>query len=152
VIWPVVFAATALPATNLEQLYSKRLELVDEAVEGGLGFGPAIRNRINHVVSGHIGRAQSDGSRHRVGPKSNEGTVMSKVVQRCIANEQQPMDALVIQAGGVPANGLAISSEPVPQPGPGEVLVEVLAAAVNPLDVANVQAFLGTPLPMIRGR
>jgi NADPH2:quinone reductase len=39
----------------------------------------------------------------------------------------------------------------VPEPGPGEVLVEVHATAVNPLDVANVLGFLGTPLPMIPG-
>jgi len=31
------------------------------------------------------------------------------------------------------------------------VLVEVHAAAVNPLDVANILGFLGTPLPMIPG-
>ena len=36
-------------------------------------------------------------------------------------------------------------------PGPGEVLVEVHAAAVNPLDVVNASGLLGTPLPMIPG-
>jgi NADPH:quinone reductase-like Zn-dependent oxidoreductase len=61
------------------------------------------------------------------------------------------MDAVVIQASGPPAESLAIRSEPVPEPGPGEVLVEVYAAGVNPLDVANVQGVLGTPLPMIPG-
>jgi NADPH:quinone reductase len=40
---------------------------------------------------------------------------------------------------------------PVPTPGPGEVLVDVHAAAVNPLDVANIGGLLGTPLPMIPG-
>ena len=39
----------------------------------------------------------------------------------------------------------------MPEPGPGEVLVEVHAAAVNPLDVANAAGLLGTPLPMIPG-
>ena len=39
----------------------------------------------------------------------------------------------------------------MPAPGPGEVLVEVHAAAVNPLDIANVMGLLGTPLPMIPG-
>ena len=63
----------------------------------------------------------------------------------------QQMDAVVIQASGPPAQSLAYRSEPVPRPGPGEVLVEVHAAAVNPLDVANVAGFLGTPLPMIPG-
>jgi NADPH:quinone reductase len=64
---------------------------------------------------------------------------------------QQQMDAVVIQASGPPAKSLAYRSEPVPQPGTGEVLVEVHAAAVNPLDVANAAGLLGTPLPMIPG-
>ena len=76
---------------------------------------------------------------------------MSTVTQRAPANEQQQMDAVVIQASGPPAESLVVRSEPVPEPGPGEVLVEVHAAAVNPLDVANVQGHLGTPLPMIPG-
>jgi len=67
------------------------------------------------------------------------------------ANEQQQMDAVVIHASGPPAHSLAYRCEPVPQPGPGEVLVEVHAAAVNPLDVANAAGLLGTPLPMIPG-
>jgi NADPH2:quinone reductase len=67
------------------------------------------------------------------------------------SNEQPQMDAVVIQASGPPAQSLAFRSEPVPQPGPGEVLVEVHAAAVNPLDVANAAGRTGTPLPMIPG-
>ena len=66
-------------------------------------------------------------------------------------DEQPQMDAVVIQAGGPPAQSLAYRREPVPQPGPGEVLVEVHAAAVNPLDVANSAGLLGTPLPVIPG-
>ena len=61
------------------------------------------------------------------------------------------MDAVVIQAAGPPSQSLAYRSEPVPQPGAGEVLVEVHAAAVNPLDLANAAGLLGTPLPMIPG-
>jgi len=68
-----------------------------------------------------------------------------------IHTEQREMEAVVIQASGPPAESLAYRSEPVPQPGPGEVLVEVHAAAVNPLDIANIQGLLGTPLPMIPG-
>jgi NADPH:quinone reductase len=64
---------------------------------------------------------------------------------------QQLMDAVVIQASGPPALSLAYRCEPVPEPGPGEVLVEVHAAAVNPLDVVNAAGLLGTPLPMIPG-
>ena len=63
----------------------------------------------------------------------------------------QLMEAVVMQASGPPEKSLAYRSEPVPEPGPGEVLVEVHAAAVNPLDVANVAGYLGTPLPMIPG-
>jgi len=61
------------------------------------------------------------------------------------------MDAVVIQASGPPAQSLAYRPEPVPEPGPGEVLVEVHAAAVNPLDVVNAAGLLGTPLPVIPG-
>jgi NADPH:quinone reductase-like Zn-dependent oxidoreductase len=61
------------------------------------------------------------------------------------------MDAVVIEAGGPPAQSLAYRFVPVPEPGPGEVLVEVHAAAVNPLDIANAAGALGTPLPMIPG-
>jgi hypothetical protein len=67
------------------------------------------------------------------------------------SHEQRQMDAVVIQASGPPAQSLAYRSVPVPEPGPGEVLVEVHAAAVNPLDVANIGGLLGTPLLMIPG-
>ena len=76
---------------------------------------------------------------------------MATVIQRPHANEQQQMDALVIRASGPPAESLAIRREPVPEPGPGEVLVEVHGAAVNPLDAVNALGLLGTPLPMIPG-
>jgi NADPH:quinone reductase len=67
------------------------------------------------------------------------------------SNNTQHMDAVVMQASGSPVQSLAFRSEPVPEPGPGEVLVEVHAAAVNPLDVVNAAGMLGTPLPMIPG-
>jgi NADPH2:quinone reductase len=67
------------------------------------------------------------------------------------SKEQQQMEALVIQASGPPAESLAVRSEPVPEPGPGEVIVEVHAASVNPLDIANILGLLGTPLPKIPG-
>jgi len=67
------------------------------------------------------------------------------------SEEQQLMDAVVIQASGPPAESLAVRSEPVPEPGRGEVLIEVHAAAVNPLDAVNALGLLGTPLPEIPG-
>jgi NADPH:quinone reductase len=63
----------------------------------------------------------------------------------------QHMEAAVMVASGRPAQALAVRREPVPEPGPGEVLVEVHAAAVNPLDAVNALGLLGTPLPMIPG-
>jgi len=65
--------------------------------------------------------------------------------------DTKQMDAVVIEASGAPAQSLANCFEPVPEPGPGEVLVEVHAAAVNPLDVVNAAGLLGTPLPVIPG-
>jgi NADPH:quinone reductase-like Zn-dependent oxidoreductase len=71
--------------------------------------------------------------------------------QRSLGNGQQQMDAVVMEGSGPPARSLAHRRVPVPVPGPGEVLVEVHAAAVNPLDVVNAAGLLGTPLPMIPG-
>jgi NADPH:quinone reductase-like Zn-dependent oxidoreductase len=65
--------------------------------------------------------------------------------------EQWQMDAVVIQAGGPPAQSLAVRSEPVPEPGLGEALVEVHAAGVNPFDAVNALGFLGVPPPTIPG-
>ena len=65
--------------------------------------------------------------------------------------DTKQMDA-VGHRGRRPARAVAgLPSEPVPEPGPGEVLVEVHAAAVNPLDVVNAAGWLGTPLPVIPG-
>jgi NADPH2:quinone reductase len=68
-----------------------------------------------------------------------------------MSTNAKEMGAVVIEASGPPEQSLAYRSEPVPEPGPGEMLVEVHAAAVNPLDVANVAGMLGTPLPVIPG-
>jgi NADPH:quinone reductase-like Zn-dependent oxidoreductase len=65
-------------------------------------------------------------------------------------DQQNKMDAVVIVQGG-PPQSLVVRTEPVPVPGPGEVLVEVHAAAINPLDIVNAQGLLGTPLPVIPG-
>ena len=63
----------------------------------------------------------------------------------------QQMDAIVMQAAGPPAQALVVRSEPVPVPGPEEVLVEVHAAGVNPFDVFIASGGLGSPLPMVPG-
>jgi NADPH:quinone reductase len=67
------------------------------------------------------------------------------------SNREQQMNAVVMQASGPPAQALVVRSEPVPVPGPGEVLVEVHAAGVNPFDVFIASGKLGSPLPMIPG-
>jgi NADPH:quinone reductase len=67
------------------------------------------------------------------------------------SNTGQQMNAVVMQASGPPAQALVVRSEPVPEPGPGEVLVEVHAAGVNPFDVFIAAGGLGSPLPMIPG-
>jgi NADPH:quinone reductase-like Zn-dependent oxidoreductase len=76
---------------------------------------------------------------------------MSTDTKHSLGTEQRQMDAVVIEGSGPPAQSLAYRCEPVPEPGPGEVLVEVHAAAVNPLDVVNAAGLLGTPLPVIPG-
>ena len=76
---------------------------------------------------------------------------MSADTQYSHENKQWQMEAIVIEAAGAPAEALRHRSVPVPEPGAGEVVVEVHAAAVNPLDVAIAAGRLGTPLPMIPG-
>lgn len=50
-------------------------------------------------------------------------------------------------------SGLRVEDLPTPVPGPGEVLVKVQAASVNPSDVKNVLGkFPLTTLPRIPGR
>src|SRR5271170_6473314 len=62
------------------------------------------------------------------------------------------MRAVVVRQFGHP-NLLKIEEVPTPEPGNGEALVEIRAAAVNPSDVKNVQGTMhGTTLPRIPGR
>lgn len=52
-----------------------------------------------------------------------------------------------------PPSVLVIEEVPRPEPGDGEVLIQVKAAAINPSDVKNVSGFFpGTTLPRIPGR
>jgi NADPH2:quinone reductase len=62
------------------------------------------------------------------------------------------MRALHIVRHG-PVDQLKVSDQPQPAPGPDQVLVQVLAAGLNPSDVASAQGrFPHAPLPRILGR
>src|SRR5688500_16777235 len=62
------------------------------------------------------------------------------------------MQALLIDQHGPPAN-LRVRDVPTPELQPGQVRVEVLAAAVNPSDVGSAEGrFPNAPLPRILGR
>jgi NADPH:quinone reductase len=47
---------------------------------------------------------------------------------------------------------LRLVERPIPVPGPNEVLIKVLASAINPSDVKNVSGHFHTPLPRVPGR
>jgi NADPH:quinone reductase-like Zn-dependent oxidoreductase len=47
---------------------------------------------------------------------------------------------------------MQLTERPVPQPGPGEVLVKVLASGINPSDVKNVAGHFKSALPRVPGR
>jgi NADPH2:quinone reductase len=62
------------------------------------------------------------------------------------------MRAIVVRAFGGP-EVLVLETVPVPEPGPGELLVEVVAAGVNPVDVTNCEdgEWAGIELPYTPG-
>ncbi|HUB08197.1 MAG TPA: zinc-binding alcohol dehydrogenase family protein [Myxococcales bacterium] len=63
------------------------------------------------------------------------------------------MRALRFDRFGPPASALRLANLPEPDPAPGEALVEIRAAAVNPSDVKNVEGKMaGTVLPRTPGR
>jgi NADPH2:quinone reductase len=63
------------------------------------------------------------------------------------------MRALRFHRHGPSRESLVVEDVPVPTPGPGEALVQVLAAGLNPSDVKNVEgAFPQTTMPRIPGR
>jgi NADPH:quinone reductase-like Zn-dependent oxidoreductase len=62
------------------------------------------------------------------------------------------MRAVVVRQFGE-AKLLKVEEVPTPEPGDGEVLVEVKAAGINPSDLKNIQGTMhGTTLPRIPGR
>jgi NADPH:quinone reductase-like Zn-dependent oxidoreductase len=63
------------------------------------------------------------------------------------------MHALRFHRHGQPHEALAFEEVPTPAPGPGEALIELDAAGINPSDVKNVGgAFPQTTLPRVPGR
>ncbi len=63
------------------------------------------------------------------------------------------MNALRFHRFGDPAEVLNVEEAPLPSPGPGEVLVQVHAASINPSDVKIVQGKIGhATLPRTPGR
>jgi NADPH:quinone reductase-like Zn-dependent oxidoreductase len=61
------------------------------------------------------------------------------------------MKALHFKEYGAPSI-LRVADFPMPKPGPGEVLIQIKSAAINPSDVKNVAGFFKSPLPRIPGR
>jgi NADPH:quinone reductase-like Zn-dependent oxidoreductase len=61
------------------------------------------------------------------------------------------MKAWQFSAYGPPAV-LTIKEVPKPEPGKGEVLVQIRATAINPSDVKNVAGHFKSPLPRVPGR
>src|ERR1700686_1607277 len=51
-----------------------------------------------------------------------------------------------------PPSILSLEECDAPRPGPGESLVEIYAAAINPSDIKNVGGAFKTPLPRTPGR
>jgi NADPH:quinone reductase len=51
-----------------------------------------------------------------------------------------------------PPSVLTLDERDVPGPGPGEVLIQVKASAINPSDIRNVEGVFHTPLPRTPGR
>ena len=61
------------------------------------------------------------------------------------------MKTLLFENYGLP-EVLQLKDVPRPEPGKGEVLIEIEAAAVNPSDVKNVAGSFNSPLPRVPGR
>lgn len=51
-----------------------------------------------------------------------------------------------------PPDVMVLQEHPVPTPGPGEVLIKVLASGINPSDVKNVSGHFKTLTPRVPGR
>jgi NADPH:quinone reductase-like Zn-dependent oxidoreductase len=61
------------------------------------------------------------------------------------------MKAWIFEHYGSP-DALVLAERPMPAPGPGEVLIKVLASGINPSDVKNVSGHFKSALPRVPGR
>ena len=75
--------------------------------------------------------------------------LVAPLASACEAGLPATMDAIVIREAGGPEK-LALETRPVPQPGPGEVLVRVEYASVNPVDW-KLQQWGRLPFPAVPG-
>ncbi|MFE7192734.1 NADP-dependent oxidoreductase [Kitasatospora sp. NPDC057541] len=79
---------------------------------------------------------------------------MQSALRIALSWKDSPMRALVIPVYGGP-EVLTLSELPVPEPGPGQILVRTAAAAVNPVDLLTrsgaLAEHIGHPLPLVPG-
>lgn len=61
------------------------------------------------------------------------------------------MRAMRVHAYGGPET-MRVDEVPVPEPGPGEILVRLAAASINPIDWKMRQGLMSVPLPRVLGR
>jgi hypothetical protein len=83
---------------------------------------------------------------------SNSGITVSEAMSADPAPLPDTMRALRFTRYRAPAEALATTQAPLPTLTPGESLVEVHAAGINPRDVAAVASRFGPMLPAIPGR
>lgn len=69
------------------------------------------------------------------------------------ASLPEQMQAVVLRAYGEGWENIGVGQQPVPRPGPGEVLIRVAAAPINPSDLAFLRGRYAfkTPVPTIPG-
>jgi len=89
-----------------------------EGEEGG--HGPTVTGRRRHPVGDRLGRRGA--SRPRRGSRA------------CEPHEEEQMQAIVVTEPGGP-EVLRLEDRPEPEPGPGQVVVRLAAATVNPTDL-----------------
>lgn len=68
-------------------------------------------------------------------------------------NLPKTMQAVILESYDRGLNGVRVGTRPVPHPGPGEVLVQLIASPINPSDLMFIQGKYGfrKPLPVVPG-